>query len=126
MPVEVKGLRTYSYFEVIDIVDATNQYHTLLGIDWVIDNWTIINFKKIVLTFKDSKLRVVTPIDPLEVQRYVKPINSEGQGDYLDHIYNITSTRDDYVNPTTNEKISWRSISSCTSDSDEALQNWKN
>jgi hypothetical protein len=31
----------------------------------------------------------------------------------------------DYVNPTTERIISWRSINSCTSDSEESLENWK-
>ena len=49
---------------------------------------------------------VITPIDPLEGQRYVEKVNSEGQEDYLDHIYNVTSTRDDYVNPKADRKLS--------------------
>ena len=79
MLVEVEGLRTYVDFEIIDIVDDTNPYPALLGIDWEIDNQTIINFKKIILSFEYSKLRVVAPIDLLEVHRYTKPINSEGK-----------------------------------------------
>ena len=35
---EVKGLRTYDDFDVIEIVDDTNPYHALLGIDWAIHN----------------------------------------------------------------------------------------
>ena len=31
--VEIEGLNTYAYFEVIDIFDDTNPYPTLLGID---------------------------------------------------------------------------------------------
>ena len=50
---------------------------------------------------------MVTPIYLLEGQRYVEPVNSEGQGNYLDHIFNITSDKDDYVNPTIDEKLSW-------------------
>ena len=38
VPVEVEGLRTYADFEVIDIVDYTNPYLALLGIDLVIKN----------------------------------------------------------------------------------------
>ena len=111
----------YNEFEVIDIVDETNPYTTLLGIDWAIDNHTIANFKKIILSFEDSQLRVVAPIDPLEGKRYVEQVNSEGQGDYLDHIYKITSARDDYVNPIADVKLSWQSISFYTSYSSEAL-----
>ena len=68
VPMEVEGLRTYVDFKVIDIVDDTNPYPTLLGIDWEIDNKTIINFKKMFLYFKDSEIRVVAPIDSLEGQ----------------------------------------------------------
>ena len=67
---------------------------------------------------------MVAPIDPLEGQRYLEPVSSEGKGDYLDHIYNIMSSRDDYINPTTDGKLSWQSVISCTSDSGEALENW--
>ena len=71
-------------------------------------------------------MRVVSPIDPLEGHRYVKLVYSEGQGDYLDHIYNINTPKDDYINPTMDGNLRWRSTSSCTSDSGEALENWKN
>ena len=90
----------------------------------MIDNQTIINFKKRIFTFEYSELRVVTLIDPLEGHRYVKPVNSKGQRDYLNHIYNIKFGRDDYVNPTTDRNLSWHSISSCTLDSGEAFENW--
>ena len=68
MLVKVEGLRTYAEFEVIDIVDDQNTYPTLLGIYWEIENQTIINFKKRILSFEDSEIRVVAPIDPLEGQ----------------------------------------------------------
>ena len=75
---DVKGLRTYADFEVIDIVDDINPYPTLLGIDWEIVNQTIINFKKRILSFEDSEIRVVAPIDPLEGQQYVESVHSKG------------------------------------------------
>ena len=71
-------------------------------------------------------MRVVVPIDPLKWKIYVEPVNSEGQGNYLDQLYNIISSGDDYINPTTDGKLSWQSVSSCTSDSGEALENWQN
>ena len=51
-------------------------------------------------------MRVVSPIDPLEGQRYVKPVYNEGQGDYLDQIYNVTSLQEYYVNPTADGNLS--------------------
>ena len=86
MLVKVEGLIKYDYFKVIDIVDNTNLYSTLLRIDWVIKKHTVINFKKIILSFEDCDLRVVALIDPLDGQRYIDPINSEGKGNYIDHI----------------------------------------
>ena len=52
--VETEGLQTYADFGVIDTFDDTNLYPTLLGMDWAIDNQTIINFKKMILTFEDA------------------------------------------------------------------------
>ena len=44
----------------------------------------------------------------------------------MDNIYNISSAMDDYANLVADGNISWISISSCTSNSREALENWKN
>ena len=59
VPVKVEGLRTYSNFKVINIVNDTNPYPTLLGFDWEIENQTIINFKRIILSFEDWEIRGV-------------------------------------------------------------------
>ena len=67
-------------------------------------------------------MRVVVPIDPLKRKRYVKTVNSEGQGNYLDQLYNFMSSIDDYINATMDGNLSWQSVTSCTSDSDEALE----
>ena len=66
VPVDVEGVHTFVDFEFINIVDDTNPYPALLGIDWAIDNHTIINFKKMILSFEDNEIRVVSPIDLLE------------------------------------------------------------
>ena len=71
-------------------------------------------------------MRVVSPIDPLEGQRYVEPVYNNGHGDYLDQIFNVTAMQEDYINPTIDENLSWKSASSCTYHSWEALENWKN
>ena len=51
----IEGIHASAYFDLIDIVDDTNPYPTLLGIDWAIDNQTIINFKKRILSFEDEE-----------------------------------------------------------------------
>ena len=103
-----------------------NPYPTLFKIDWAIDNQTIINFKKRILSFEDNEMRVVSPIDPLEGQRYVDTVYNEGQGDYLDQIYNVTALQEYYINPIVDGNLSWKSASSCTFDLGEALESWKN
>ena len=62
VPVDIEGLRTFADFEVINIVDDTNPYFTLMGLYWAIENQTIINFKKRILSFGDNEIRVVSPL----------------------------------------------------------------
>ena len=66
VPVDIEGLCTFAYFEFINIIDDLNPYPTLLVIYWAINKQTIINFKKMILSFEDDEMRVVSPIDPLE------------------------------------------------------------
>ena len=62
----------------------------------------------------------------LEGKRYVELVHSEVQGNYLDMLYNIVSSKKDYINPTTDGRMSWRSVSLCMPDSGNALEIWKN
>ena len=126
VPVDIQGLCTFADFEVINIVDDMNPYPALLGIYWAIANQTIINFKKRILSFEDNEMWVVSPIDPLEGERYANPIYNDKQGDYLDQIYNVTSMQEDYINLTIDGNLSWKSASSCKFNSGEALENMKN
>jgi hypothetical protein len=59
--VDIDGVRTFSYFEVIEIVDDSFPYPVLLGIDWAFDNSIVVDLKKRRMTFEKSSLRVVTP-----------------------------------------------------------------
>jgi len=45
IPVDLDGVHTIEYFEVIDIVDNTTPYSKFLGLDWEFDNQAIINLK---------------------------------------------------------------------------------
>ena len=123
--VDLGGLRTFMEFEVIDIIDDTTPYLALLGIDWEIENQAIINFKRRILSLEDDEMRVVATLDPLEGPRYVEPVFNKGHGDHLDTIYNITTLREDSVNPTADGNLTWKCESSCTLDSGEALENWQ-
>ena len=59
VPLDIEGLRTFAGFEVINIVDDMNPYPAFFGIDWAIDNQTIINFKNIILSFENEEMRGV-------------------------------------------------------------------
>lgn len=113
------------HIEVIEIVDESNQYPALLGIDWVIDMNGVINLKKHKMKFEKKSLKVVVPLNPIEGACYTKPIrNYVESDDDLDQIYKITTQEKDWINPTTDGKISWKRDSSCTSDLDEEFERW--
>jgi hypothetical protein len=68
VPVEIDGVRTFSYFEIIEIVDDRCPYPVLLGIDWDFNNSTVVELKKIRMNFERDGLRVISPLDLDEVQ----------------------------------------------------------
>ena len=76
-----------------------------------------------ILSFEYDEMRVVVPLDPLEGQRYIEPVFNEGKGDHLDNIYNVTSLKEDYINPNADGNLSWRCSSSCTLESGGAIEN---
>jgi hypothetical protein len=68
------------------------------------------------MTFKLGEYRVIAPLDPSEGDMFVEP-------NYLDleeinQLYITTAREEDYVNPTTDGVLSWRSITSCVLDLD--------
>ena len=98
VPVDIDGVCTVADFEVIEIIDDNNPYLALLGIEWAMENASIINLKKRQMTFEGKDLRVIVPLDPSQGERYTEPLWDEDQ-DVLDHIYNITAKEEDYVDP---------------------------
>jgi hypothetical protein len=112
--VSIDGVCSLANFEVIKIVDCCTPYQTLLGLDWAIENQTIIDMKKRKMIFEVEYLKVTVSLDPTEGRRYVEPI----KGKDLDNLYNMTVWMDDYVNPTTDGVLIWRSINYRTSNSE--------
>ena len=43
--VDIDGVKTIANFEVIEILEDTNPYPTLLGIEWMFDNNAILDLK---------------------------------------------------------------------------------
>jgi len=69
--IDLDGVCTKVDFEVIEIVDGTTPYSTLLGLDWEFDNHTIINLMTRKMTFESRDYRVIEPLDPLEGEKFV-------------------------------------------------------
>lgn len=61
--VDIEGVSTQTYFEVIEIVNDNNPYPALLGIDWVTNMNGLINLKKRKMIIEKKSLRVVVPLD---------------------------------------------------------------
>ena len=51
--VDIEGMKTRADFDVIEVVGYGGSYPALLGIGWDNDSMVFINFKKIVMTFKN-------------------------------------------------------------------------
>jgi hypothetical protein len=74
IPIDLDGLRTMEEFKVIDIVDNTTPYPTLLGLDWEFDNQTIINLNNMKMIFESGEYVFIAPLDPSEGGRYSEPM----------------------------------------------------
>ena len=84
--VDIEGAKTHMGFEVIEIVDDSNPYPTLLGIDWATDMNEVINLKKQKMIFEKKSLCVVVPLDLAEGACYTEPVcgdESDGEMDCI-------------------------------------------
>jgi hypothetical protein len=123
VPVDIDGVRTFVDFEVIEIVDDSCPYPALLGIDWAFNNSTVVDLKKRRMTFEGDVIKVIAPLDPDEGRRYTEPIREEDRAYELENIYKLTARQNDYINPTADGNLSWRSDNACSLDSEEELEN---
>lgn len=123
---DIDSASTQTDFEVIKIVDDSNLYPTLLGIEWAMDMNGVINLKKRKMIFEKMSLRIVIPLDPDEGVNYTKLVHEDDRDDELDCTYQITVQDQDQVNPTEDGRISWECDSSCNLDFDEEIEHWQN
>ena len=93
--VDIEGASALADFEVIEIVDDSNPYPTLLGIDWADDMNGVINLKKCKMIFEKTSLRLVVPWDPAEGLHYIEPVRNYDKDNDLDYIYKITAQEQD-------------------------------
>ena len=86
--VVVTGLKVLADFVVIEIVEDTDPYLALLGVDWAFNVGGVINLKKCSMAFEKNGTRVIVPLDPTEDEE-------------IDHIYRMTAQDKDQDDPTT-------------------------
>jgi hypothetical protein len=75
--VNIDGVKTKAYFEVIDIMDEKDPYPAFIGIDWAFYNKAVFNLKQRKISFETEELHVVAPLDPTEGDRFTEPINDD-------------------------------------------------
>jgi hypothetical protein len=121
--VDLDGVCTKAYFEMIEILDGTTPYPTLLGLDWAFDNQAIINLKTKKMTFDSGEYRVIVLLDPSEAEIFVEPTCLDLEE--INQLYRTTVCIKDYINSTVDGVIRWISITSCASNLDTDLENWK-
>jgi hypothetical protein len=86
VPVNIDGVRSIAYFEVIEIMDDSHPYPMLMGLEWAFENQVIINLKKREMIFEVGDLKVTAPLDLTEGKRYIEPT----KGNEIDNLYNMT------------------------------------
>ena len=61
---DIEGVCTIVDFELIEILDGSDPYPALLGIEWEFDMNAFINLKKCSMTFEKKELMVIVPLNP--------------------------------------------------------------
>jgi hypothetical protein len=121
---DIDEVRMFADFELIEIVYDSCPYPVLLGIDLDFNNSIVVELKKRRMTFEGDGLKFIAPLDHSEGRRYTEPIREEDHAYDLENIYKLTERKQDYINPTAYGNLSWKSDSTFSSDSEEALENW--
>lgn len=73
------------------------------------------------MSFELDVVRLVEMLNPREEERYTKSVRDELEAKAINNLYNITTRREDYVNPTIDGQLSWRIICSYDTNSNESL-----
>jgi hypothetical protein len=107
-------------------MDESEPYPELLGIDWAFDNNAVLNLKKRQMSYETDTLRMVATLYPYEADWYNEPLDEEVKILIIENIYKIIGHKEDYINPTTNRYLIWRSVKYHDMDSTDAMERWKN
>ena len=87
VPVNIDGVHNVAYFEVIEIVDDSQPYPDLMGLEWAVDNQEIIKLKRREMIFEVRDLKFTAPLDPSEEKIYTESIIEND----MDNLYNLTT-----------------------------------
>lgn len=71
------GVKTYTNFEVIEIMGEKDPCPTLLGINWAYDKYGLIDLKKKTMTFESDRVRVIIYVITVDESSYDDPIMNE-------------------------------------------------
>jgi hypothetical protein len=124
--IDVAGVKTTTDFEVIEFMGDKDHYPTLLEIDWAYENYAIIDLNRDTMKFEADGIKLVQPLDPYLGPRYIELVDHNMESEALDQLYTIKEgMRLDYLNPTTDRLVSWRSIQFVHEDSEETFENWQ-
>jgi hypothetical protein len=123
--IDVAGVKTTIYFEVIKIIGDKDPYLTLLRIDWAYENYAMIDLKRDTMMFEADEIKVVQPLDPCLGPRNIEPVDHNMESETLDQLYTIIAgTRPNYINPIADGSVSWRSIQFADEDSEAVFNSW--
>jgi hypothetical protein len=75
------------------------------------------------MTFELGDYKFIAPLDPSEEERFVEPTCLDLEE--INQLYRTTARTEDYVNPTKDGLLSWRSITSCASESNIGSEDWQ-
>ena len=91
LTVDIEGASTHTDFEVIEIVNDSNPYPMLLGIDWATEMNRVINLKNHKMIFEKKSLHVVVPLDLTEGACYNELLREDESDNDIDCIYKLTA-----------------------------------
>jgi len=78
------------------------------------------------MLFETNTLRMITPLYPNEGDRYNELVDEDAWSSIIKNIYNIIGHKEDYINPTAYGELSWQSVKSYDTDSEDSMERWKN
>ena len=77
------------------------------------------------MSFEGNGIQVIGPLYHALGPRYTELITAKEEARNIDTVYQLIAAQGDYVNPIDDGMLSWRCESSCMSDSNVGLENWK-